>query len=59
MSPLPKIVGGEEASPHEFPHQVALVIKSGHQSDAFVCGGSLISACVSNVATDKDFKKLD
>ena len=34
----PQIVGGEEAVPHTWPHQVALFI-----DDAFFCGGSIIS----------------
>ena len=32
-----RIVGGVEATPHEFPHQVALLIDA-----AIFCGGSLI-----------------
>lgn len=33
-----RIVGGTEATPHSWPHQVALFI-----DDKFFCGGSLIS----------------
>lgn len=35
---ITKIVGGQEATPHEYPFQVALFIGAG-----FFCGGSLIS----------------
>merc|ERR1711981_662629 len=34
-----RIVGGNEATPHSHPHQVALFI-----DDMYFCGGSLISA---------------
>ncbi|XP_018563532.1 brachyurin [Anoplophora glabripennis] len=40
LSPtIPRIIGGEEATPHEFPFQVALVINGNS-----FCGGSLISS---------------
>lgn len=39
--PYSRIVGGEEATPHEFPFIVALRI-----DDAYFCGGSIISADV-------------
>ena len=32
-----RIVGGNEATPHSHPHQVAMII-----DDSFFCGGSLI-----------------
>ena len=32
-----KIVGGNEAAPHSYPHQVGIFIDGG-----FFCGGSLI-----------------
>ena len=35
---MPRIVGGIEATPHSWPHQVALFI-----DDMYFCGGSLIS----------------
>ena len=35
------IVGGEEAAPGEFPHQVAVLL--GHYG-SLLCGGSLIAA---------------
>ena len=36
------IVGGEEAAPGEFPHQVALL--RGGVGGSLMCGGSLIAA---------------
>ncbi|XP_044735540.1 brachyurin-like [Chrysoperla carnea] len=36
-----RIVGGEEAKPHEFPHQAALLVQMGNQVG--FCGGTLIS----------------
>ena len=36
------IVGGEEAAPGEFPHQVALL--RGGLGGSLMCGGSLIAA---------------
>merc|ERR1712179_471562 len=39
-----RIVGGEDADPGEFPHQVALlVVDPGHQ---FHCGGTLITSSI-------------
>ena len=35
-----KIVGGNEATPHSYPHQVGIFIDGG-----FFCGGSLIGLC--------------
>ncbi|XP_069971033.1 chymotrypsin BI-like [Penaeus vannamei] len=36
---VPRIVGGTEAAPHSWPHQVALFIDNSQ-----FCGGSLISS---------------
>ena len=36
------IVGGEEAAPGEFPHQVAVLL--GGVGGSLLCGGSLIAA---------------
>ncbi|XP_059620019.1 brachyurin-like [Phlebotomus argentipes] len=36
-----RIVNGNEASPHQFPYQAALVVRL--ESDHTICGGSLIS----------------
>ncbi|KAG0703354.1 Chymotrypsin BII [Chionoecetes opilio] len=38
LPPTPRIVGGMEAKPHSWPHQVSLSI-----DETFSCGGSLIS----------------
>ena len=39
-----RIVGGEDAEPGEFPHQVALlIVDPGHQ---FHCGGTLITPSI-------------
>ena len=35
-----KIIGGNEATPHSYPHQVGIFIDGG-----FFCGGSLIGLC--------------
>ncbi|XP_023312832.1 chymotrypsin BI-like, partial [Anoplophora glabripennis] len=37
----PRIIGGEEVSPHSYPFQVALTLYT--ESSAYFCGGTLIS----------------
>lgn len=39
----PRIVGGSEASPHQYPHQISLQVRSGN-SWYHSCGGSIVSA---------------
>lgn len=38
-----KIIGGQEASPHQFPFQVALMLFTKGSSEVALCSGSLIS----------------
>ena len=38
-----KIVGGKDAQPHAYPHQVALLMKRNGQEGYSFCGGVLIS----------------